>query len=170
MRLAQPQSILLAHDQCTNWLRIWNVEKWRKLTWSSHEPPSSLFKMMQTTGHWKLKAHFTLFCIIYFYTLTASIIKTRRMIFTFGCCILLRIYLTGSLWRRQSQQSFNTLTPFLFSFLTHYMFRPLRAILMWDIQLDIRRTIFNTRTTDPLHVCNLIWGFYLLSSIPQLVA
>jgi hypothetical protein len=31
-------------------------------------------------------------------------------IFTFGCCILLRIYPTGSLWRRQSQQSFNTLT------------------------------------------------------------
>jgi hypothetical protein len=33
-------------------------------------------------------------------------------IFTFECCILLRIYLTDSLWRRQSQQSFNTLTPF----------------------------------------------------------
>jgi hypothetical protein len=29
-----------------------------------------------------------------------------RWIFTFGCCILLRIYLTGSLWFRQSQQSF----------------------------------------------------------------
>jgi hypothetical protein len=28
---------------------------------------------------------------------------------------LLRIYPTGSLWRRQSQQSFNTLTPFYFS-------------------------------------------------------
>jgi hypothetical protein len=25
------------------------------------------------------------------------------LIFTFGCCILLRMYLTGSLWRRQSQ-------------------------------------------------------------------
>jgi hypothetical protein len=36
---------------------------------------------------------------------------------TFGCCILSSIYLTGSLWRRQSQQSFNTLTPFNFLFL-----------------------------------------------------
>jgi hypothetical protein len=36
------------------------------------------------------------------------------MIFTFRCCILLRIYPTGSLWCRQSQQSFNTLTPFYF--------------------------------------------------------
>jgi hypothetical protein len=35
-------------------------------------------------------------------------------IFTFGCCILLRIYPTGSLWRRQLQQSFNTLTPLYF--------------------------------------------------------
>jgi hypothetical protein len=42
----------------------------------------------------------------------------------------------GSLWRRQSQQSFNTLTSFNF-LLTHYMFRPLRTILKWDIQLDI---------------------------------
>jgi hypothetical protein len=32
------------------------------------------------------------------------------VIFTFGCCILLRIYLTGSLWCRRSQQSFNTST------------------------------------------------------------
>jgi hypothetical protein len=36
--------------------------------------------------------------------------------FTFGCCILLRIYPTGSIWCRQSQQSFNTSTPpFYFS-------------------------------------------------------
>jgi hypothetical protein len=34
--------------------------------------------------------------------------------FTFGCCILLRIYPTGSLWCRQSQQSFNTSTRFYF--------------------------------------------------------
>jgi hypothetical protein len=42
--------------------------------------------------------------------------ETRLMVydFTFECCILLRIYLTYSLWRRQSQQSFNTLTPFNF--------------------------------------------------------
>jgi hypothetical protein len=30
-------------------------------------------------------------------------------VFTFGCCILLHIYITGSLWGRQSQQSFNTI-------------------------------------------------------------
>jgi hypothetical protein len=28
-------------------------------------------------------------------------------------------------------------SPFLFFLLTHYMFRPLRAILRWDIQLDV---------------------------------
>jgi hypothetical protein len=36
------------------------------------------------------------------------------LIFTFECCKLLLIYITDSLWRRQSQQSFNTLTPFNF--------------------------------------------------------
>jgi hypothetical protein len=36
--------------------------------------------------------------------------------FTFGCCILLRIYPTGSLLFRQSQQSFNKSLP-LFIFL-----------------------------------------------------
>jgi hypothetical protein len=51
--------------------------------------------------------------------------------------ISVRSILTGSLWRHQSQQSFNTLTPFNFFFFTHYMFRPLRAILRWDIQLVI---------------------------------
>jgi hypothetical protein len=35
-------------------------------------------------------------------------------IFTFGCCILLHIYPTGSLWCRRSQQSFNTSTRFYF--------------------------------------------------------
>jgi hypothetical protein len=45
-------------------------------------------------------------------------------IFTFGCCILLRIYLTGSLWRRQSQQSFNTLTPFNFFFYSLHVSAP----------------------------------------------
>jgi hypothetical protein len=39
-------------------------------------------------------------------------------IFTFGCCILLCIYPTGSLWLHQSQQSFNTLTRFYFPSLT----------------------------------------------------
>jgi hypothetical protein len=52
--------------------------------------------------------------------------------------------LTDSLWRRQSQQSFNKLTPFNFLF-THYMFRPLRAILRQDIQLFIWRNILIQR-------------------------
>jgi hypothetical protein len=37
---------------------------------------------------------------------------------------------------------FQYVNSLLFSFLTHYVFRPLRAILRWDIQLDIWRTIF----------------------------
>jgi hypothetical protein len=32
---------------------------------------------------------------------------------------------------------FQYINSLLFSFFTHYMFRPLRAILRWDIQLDI---------------------------------
>jgi hypothetical protein len=40
----------------------------------------------------------------------------NRREFAFGCCILFPIYPTGSLWCRQSQQSFNTLTSLLFSF------------------------------------------------------
>jgi hypothetical protein len=39
--------------------------------------------------------------------------------FTFGCCIPLHISPAGSLWRLQSQQSFNTSTPPLFSFSLH---------------------------------------------------
>jgi hypothetical protein len=65
--------------------------------------------------------------------------KLRR-IFTFGCCILLRIYPTGSLWCRQSQQSLQYVnSPFFIFLLTHYMFRPLRAIFRWDIQLDVSK-------------------------------
>jgi hypothetical protein len=48
--------------------------------------------------------------------------------------------LPDSLWHRQSQQSFNTLTLFNL-FFTHYMFWTLWAILRWDIQLVIWRTI-----------------------------
>jgi hypothetical protein len=84
-------------------------------------------------------------CIIQFYLIWLAILISS-------------VSITGSLWRRQSQQSFNTLTPFYF--LSHYMFRPLRAILMWDIQLDILRTIFNT--ADPLHVRNLMYRCYML--------
>jgi hypothetical protein len=44
--------------------------------------------------------------------------------------------LTGPLWCRQSQQSFQYVnSPYIFP--SHYMFRPLRAIFRWDIQLDI---------------------------------
>jgi hypothetical protein len=65
--------------------------------------------------------------------LKARIVKlTKIFFFNFECCILLR--LTDSLWHRQSQQSFNILIIFIF---THYMFRTLRAILRWDIQLVI---------------------------------
>jgi hypothetical protein len=49
---------------------------------------------------------------------------------------------------------FQYVNSLLFFFLTHYMFRPLRAIFRLDIQLGILRTIFNT--TDPLHVHNLM--------------
>jgi hypothetical protein len=44
-----------------------------------------------------------------------------------------------------------------FLFFTHYMFRPLWAILRWDILLVIflfLKDYFNT--TDPLHACNSI--------------
>jgi hypothetical protein len=60
-------------------------------------------------------------------------LATEKLIFTFGCCILLRIYPTGSLWCRQSQQSFNTSTPPFIFLLIHYMFRLLQAIFKWDI-------------------------------------
>jgi hypothetical protein len=37
---------------------------------------------------------------------------------------------------------FQYVNSLLFSFLTHYMFRPLRAIFSWDIQLDILMDYF----------------------------
>jgi hypothetical protein len=40
--------------------------------------------------------------------------------------------------------------------LSHYMFRPLRAIFRWDIQWTI------SNTTDPLHVRDLMQRCYLL--------
>jgi hypothetical protein len=40
---------------------------------------------------------------------------------------------------------FQYINSLLFSFLTHYMFRPLLAIFRWDIQLDIWRTILIQR-------------------------
>jgi hypothetical protein len=72
------------------------------------------------------------------------------------------ILLTGFSCYRQSQQSFNTSTlPFLFFLLTHYMFRPLRAILRWDIQLDVSKdySYYNGSVVrTQLDVC-LYWYF-----------
>jgi hypothetical protein len=53
-------------------------------------------------------------------------VNDAKEFLSFGCCILLRIYPTGSLWRRQSQQSFNMSTPpfFLFFRVTRDIFRP----------------------------------------------
>jgi hypothetical protein len=39
------------------------------------------------------------------------------------------------------------------------MFRPLRAIFKWDIELDILKDYF--KTTDPLHVYNLTYRCYM---------
>jgi hypothetical protein len=50
-----------------------------------------------------------------------------------------------------------------FFILTHYMFRPLRAILRWDIQLMFPRTILTT--TDPLHVYNLRMSISVLRPV-----
>jgi hypothetical protein len=50
----------------------------------------------------------------------------------------LYLYLTNWFFMTPSiATKFQYVNSLLFSFLTHYMFRPLRAILRWDIQLDI---------------------------------
>jgi hypothetical protein len=61
---------------------------------------------------------------------------------------------TGSLWRRQSQQSFNTVTPFYVLSHSLHVSAPTGHL---QVRYTIRyflRTIFNT--TDPLHVRNLM--------------
>jgi hypothetical protein len=60
----------------------------------------------------------------YAYQVSKLLVRAFKNFFTFECCILLRIYLTGSLWRRQSQQSFNTLTPFNFLFYSLHVSAP----------------------------------------------
>jgi hypothetical protein len=96
------------------------------------------------------------------FTLFEFQVNILSVFFTFGCCILLCIYPTGSLWCRRSQRSFNTSTPpFLFFLLTHYMFRPLRVILRWDIQLDVFKdySYYNGSVVrTQLDVC-LYWYF-----------
>jgi hypothetical protein len=67
--------------------------------------------------------------------------------------------LTDSLWRRQSQQSFNTLTPFNFLFYSLHVLTPTgHPQVKYKISYYFRflKNYFNT--TDPLHVCNLIMG------------
>jgi hypothetical protein len=81
----------------------------------------------------------------------------RRWIYTFECCILLRfiqLILYDTVNRNKVSIYINSL---YFLFFTHYMFRPLRAILRWNILLIIFlffKDYFNT--TDPLHTCNSI--------------
>jgi hypothetical protein len=56
---------------------------------------------------------------------------------------------------------------FLFFLLTHYMFRPLRAILRWDIQLDVSKDYSfykGSAVCTQLDVC-LYWYFDLWSPI-----
>jgi hypothetical protein len=71
----------------------------------------------------KCLVYFFLMCWLYPFVLFVSETNITHVcswsdtfFFTFGCCILLHIYLTGSSWHRQSQ-SFNTLTLFYFLFL-----------------------------------------------------
>jgi hypothetical protein len=63
-------------------------------------------------------------------------------------------------------------SPFFIFLLTHYKFRPLRAILKCDVQLMFPRTIIST--TDPLYLHNLTYVYigistrgpqYLLSNV-----
>jgi hypothetical protein len=75
-----------------------------------------------------------------------NIMLVRRDFFTFECCILLRIYLTGSLWRRQSQQSFNTLTTFNFLFHSLHVSAPTgHPQVRYTIVLQITNCIFHLR-------------------------
>jgi hypothetical protein len=64
--------------------------------------------------------------------------------------------LTGSLWRRQSQQSFNTLTPFNFLFYSLHV-SALRAILRWDIQVVIISVFWRTILIQRIRCTYAIW-------------
>jgi hypothetical protein len=72
--------------------------------------------------------------------------------------ILLHIYLTGSLWRRQLQQSFNTLTPFNFRFYSLHVSSPTGHPQVRHLHLQHRQhtkheeeTSNNRRKTKSLH-------------------
>jgi hypothetical protein len=70
--------------------------------------------------------------------------------------------ITGSLWRRQSQQSFNTLTPFYFIFYSLHVTTPTGHPQVRYI-ISYLKDYFNT--TDPLHVCNLIIGMLFVAYV-----
>jgi hypothetical protein len=66
-----------------------------------------------------------------------------------------RTLLTDSFWRRQSEQSLNTLTPF--NFLLYWLHvSALTGHPQVRYTFSYLKDYFNT--TDPLHVCNLIIG------------
>jgi hypothetical protein len=104
---------------------------------SSHKCHCFKCNILHVGWKWLKRVFFCLFFVSSYPIMKCGCFRTFRV-------ILLRCNVTGSLWCRQSQQSFNALTPFNF-FFTHYMFRPLRAILRWDIQLVIWRTILIQR-------------------------
>jgi hypothetical protein len=103
--------------------------------------------------------------------LTYSQLAPWKHFINIYCCLeriseMSRGTLTGSLWRRQSQQSFDTLTPFNFLFYSLHVSAPTGHPQV-RYTISYLKDCFNT--TDPLYVCNLIWGCYLLSSVFQLV-
>jgi hypothetical protein len=82
---------------------------------SNHQWPMRLLKFMDTSSmdcHWRSHGHHK----NVYGTLKPTLFFPLSPYHTIGCCILLRIYPTGSLWCRQSQQSFNTSTPPFFIF------------------------------------------------------
>jgi hypothetical protein len=85
------------------------------------------------------------FCIIQLFALTCNAkLRTVQLI----------LYDTVN---RNKASIYEYINCLYFLFFTHYMFRPLRAILKWDILLIIflfLKDYFNT--TDPLHACNSI--------------
>jgi hypothetical protein len=98
------------------------------------------------------RSHFISTSHLFFFFFFCKIAKVRGTFSPLGvasCCLFTNwFFMTPSIATK-----FQHINSLLFPFFTHYIFRLLRAILRWDIQLDIWRTIFNT--TDPLHVRNL---------------
>jgi hypothetical protein len=114
--------------------------------WSLTDSPTNY---IQTFSYRRLNSQFKMTNIIVFLWeihLPSSLVVRKPIpcngynfyFFTFGFCILLRIYLTSSLWRRQSQQSFNTLAPFNFLFLLTTCFGP-----YWPSSSEIYNYIFD---------------------------